>query len=264
MQPRESRRTVRAVNDSSPPPPDSGRAADEAENVRFRRAHPVGWWLTLVGPPLATVALLLVLVQVRGADFVWQLLGTALATFFFFGRFVILGGSDAGIDAAHRFLSSGELFLMVFWMDMVVASVLAFHLGFMYRIPFLGPRIAALEQDGEFILHANRWMRRATFFGLIAFVAFPLAATGSVGGAIFGRLLGMSRAATFFGVVLGSLLGCGAMYLGAELIGLRIDGDNPWLVGGGIAVIAGLILLLNHRYSAMKKRYLDTRGRAPQ
>ena len=247
-----------ATEDPSPVP---DRAADEAENARFRREHPFWWWVTLIGPALATIVALLLIGHLRGADFAWRLVGTAFATFFFFGRFVILGGSSGEVGDIHAFMTNGELFAMVFWMDMVVASVLAFHLGFMYRIPFLGPRIAALEQDGEFILDSNRWMRRATFFGLIAFVAFPLAATGSVGGAIFGRLLGMSRVATFSGVMLGSLLGCGAMYLGAELIGVRVDGDNPWLLVGGVAVIAGLILFLNHRYSVMKKRYLDTRNR---
>ena len=240
---------------------DDWQSADATANSRFRREHPFGWWLTLVGPPIATVLLLALLAEYRGGDFAWRLAGTALATFFFFGRFVILGGSN-GAAAMDSFLSSGELFAMVFWMDLVVASVLAFHLGFLYRIPVLGPRIAALEKDGEFILHSHRWMRRATFVGLIVFVAFPLAATGSVGGAIFGRLLGMSRLATFTGVVLGSLLGCGSMYIGAELIGLRVEGDNPWLVGGGIAVIAALILLLNHRYSTMKRRFLDGKARS--
>jgi hypothetical protein len=137
--------------------------------------------------------------------------------------------------------------------------VFAFHLGFLYRLPYIGPRLEALGQDSEFILHANRWMRRVTYLGLIAFVAFPLAATGSVGGAIFGRLLGMSRAATFSGVVLGSLVGCGAMYFGATLINAHLDRDNPWLLVGGIVVIAALILLLNRRYRHLKQRFLDGR-----
>jgi hypothetical protein len=206
-----------------------------------------------------TLMVLALLWYERGADFVWQLLGTALATFFLFGRFVILGGTDPGMEEISSFLTSGELFAMVVYMDVSVACVLAFHLGFLYRVPFIGPRVEALGQDSEFILHSNRWMRRATFLGLVAFVAFPLAATGGVGGAIFGRLLGMGRAATFSGVVLGSLLGCSAMYFGAALINAHLDRDNPWLLVGGIVVIAALILFLNHRYRQLKQRFLDER-----
>jgi len=233
--------------------------SDVERNLAFRREHPFAWWFTLVGPVPVTMVVLALLWYERGADFVWQLLGTALATFFLFGRFVILGGTDPGMEEISSFLTSGELFAMVVYMDVSVACVLAFHLGFLYRVPFIGPRVEALGQDSEFILHSNRWMRRATFLGLVAFVAFPLAATGSVGGAIFGRLLGMGRAATFSGVVLGSLVGCGAMYFGAALINAHLDRDNPWLLVGGIVVIAALILFLNHRYRQLKQRFLDER-----
>jgi hypothetical protein len=230
--------------------------ADVEGNLAFRRDHPFWWWFTLVGPIPVALALLALLWVQRGGDFVMQLLGTAVATFFFLGRFVILGGTEPDMADIQSFLTSGELFLMVMYMDVSVACVLAFHLGFLYRIPFIGPRVEALGQDGEFILGSNPWMRHATFFGLTAFVAFPLAATGSVGGAIFGRLLGMSRGATFAGVVMGSLLGCGTMYFGAELINTHLDRDNPWLLVGGVVVIVGIILFLNHRYTRLKQRFL--------
>ena len=232
---------------------------DAERNLAFRSEHPFWWWFTLVGPVPVTLTVLALLWFERGAEFVWQLLGTALATFILLGRFVILGGTDPEMEKISSFLTSGELFAMVVYMDVAVACVLAFHLGFLYRVPFIGPRVEALEQDSEFILHSNRWIRRATFLGLVAFVAFPLAATGSVGGAIFGRLLGMSRVATFAGVVIGSLVGCGAMYFGAALINAQLDRDNPWLLAGGIAVIAAIILFLNHRYRQLKQRFLNGR-----
>jgi hypothetical protein len=43
------------------------------------------------------------------------------------------------------------------------------------------------------------------------------------------------------------------MYLFAGLINRYLDRDNPWLTIGGIAVVAGLILLLNWRYQKMKR-----------
>lgn len=233
--------------------------SDLERNLAFRREHPFWWWFTLVGPGPVMLIVLALLWFERGAEFVWQLVATALATFFLFGRFVILGGTGPEMEEIASYLTSGELFAMVVYMDVAVACVLAFHLSFLYRLPHIGPRLEALGQDSEFILHSNRWMRRVTFLGLVAFVAFPLAATGSVGGAIFGRLLGMSRAATFSGVVIGSLAGCGAMYFGAALINAHLDRDNPWLLVGGIVVITALTLLLNRRYRQLKKSFLDGR-----
>jgi hypothetical protein len=81
---------------------------------------------------------------------------------------------------------------------------------------------------------------------------FPLAATGSVGGSIFGRLLGMSRLGTFTGIAIGNVLGCALMYFGSEVITRHLDRDNPMLLIGGVAVVAAIIFILNHRYRQLK------------
>jgi hypothetical protein len=51
----------------------------------------------------------------------------------------------------------------------------------------------------------------------VLFVALPLGGTGAVGGAFFGRLLGLSRSRTLSGIGLGSVLGNAALALGAHL-----------------------------------------------
>ena len=45
----------------------------------------------------------------------------------------------------------------------------------------------------------------------------------------------------------------------AALLNAHLDRDNPWLLAGGIAVIATLILFLNHRYRQLKLRFLHGR-----
>ena len=77
---------------------------------------------------------------------------------------------------------------------------------------------------------------------------FPLASTGSIGGSIFGRLLGMGRVRTFVAVVIGSLLGCAVMYFGASLIDRYLDRSNPIVQYGGLAVVVAAILLLMSRF----------------
>ncbi len=144
----------------------------------------------------------------------------------------------------------------------MTALVLAFHIGFLFRLPYVGSRFLALVRDGHFILDSNPWMQRATFFGLVAFVVFPLTATGSVGGSIFGRLLGMSRNATFWGIVIGSIIGNGIMYVFSESIDPGIK-DHPVSRYGGFVLIALISILLEHRYRQLKRRYEQSSAESP-
>lgn len=235
------------------PGPDWRLDSEASLETQFRRDYPLVWLLTLVAPFAATSGLLLLVGLMAGWQTVQRLIATALATFFFFGRFVILGGGAE--QQVERFFTAGQLALMVFWMDAMVASLLVFHLGFLFKLPWIGARVNALVEDGQFILAAHPWMKRATFVGIVAFVMFPLAATGSVGGSIFGRLLGMPRRATFLGIVVGSAFGCGLMYSGAGLIHRYIDRDDPLLTWAGIAIVAAVIVLLQLRYQRTKEAY---------
>lgn len=158
------------------------------DETAFRREYPLVWFLTLVGPFALTAGVLFVTYELAGINAVWRLVSTAFATFFFFGKFVILGGSEGDLLEARSFYTGEQLVVLVLYMDVMTVCFLAFNLGFLFRLPLVGGKLKALVDDGQFILQSNRWMRRATFVGLVPFVIFPLAATGSVGGSIFGRL----------------------------------------------------------------------------
>lgn len=214
--------------------------------AEFRRDHPYQFWLTLVGPPAVTLLLLGVLAVVFGAGHVKHLAIRAVAAFFVFGKFAILEPTTA--------LSPETLFALIVYMDLAVAVVISSHMAAVFRLPWVGKRLVALTRDGQFMLQAQPWMRRMTFVGLVVFVMFPLAATGSIGGAIFGRLLGLRRRTTFIGVSLGSVLGCGLMYFGAEFIRAHFGRDDPLVKLGGIGVVLAILWLLNARYRRAKAR----------
>ncbi len=222
---------------------------------QFRTSHPVCWRITLYGPLVGTACLLALLVFQTGWEFTSKLVTSAVVTVCFFGRFIILSGTNGTFQDTNGALASEHLLALVCYLDVMTALMLAFHIGFLFRLPYVGPRVAALVTDGHFILDAQPWMRRATFFGLIAFVGFPLAATGSIGGSIFGRLLGMSRIATFFGIVIGTLMGNTAMFLFSDLLGNYVNKDNLYLKLGGFVVIAAIILILERRYRKLKDRF---------
>jgi uncharacterized membrane protein len=218
----------------------------EFEKNFYRNYFPL-WLGTLVGPGVLTFFVLSAVYQVAGREYFLKLSGAALYSFAFAGRFTIITPLQG--------LSPTELFWMVTYQDVMVALFFAFHVGFMYRLPWVGPKIAELSADSEFILAHQPWMKRLTFLGLLSFIAFPLAATGSVGGAIFGRLLGLSRWAIFWGSAIGAVIGNAAMLFLARTIDTYLPENSPIVTYGGIAVIIGVVVLLERRYTSMKRAY---------
>ncbi len=229
----------------------------------FRKKHPLIWAGTLYGPVVITIVLVILLLVFAGFTFTRKLATMAVVALVVLGRFVILSGRDGGLLDFTGQITSAQLFTLVTYLDLMTALVLAFHIGFLFKVPYIGPRISALVTDGHFILDKQPWMRKATFFGLICFVGFPLAATGSIGGSIFGRLLGMSRIATFNGIMIGTLLGNGAMFFFSDLASEYLDKDNPYLKYGGFAVILTLVIILERRYRKLRDNYAAMHGATP-
>ena len=220
----------------------------------LQRRYRIIWWSTLIAPVVLTAVVLGILFAVKGIDYVKDLVVLAVATFFAIGRFVILGGHDAATQNSAGFGSYQELFLMVIFLDLLTAMLLTFHMGFLFKLPILGSKLKMLSDDGRMIIKKYPWMRQTTIAGVMAFVMFPLAATGSIGGSILGRMLGLSRLTTFASVMAGSFLGCGVMYIGASLINEYLDRENPVIVYGGICIIVMVIFFLNYRYQKMKSQ----------
>lgn len=225
----------------------------------FRMRHPLVWLMTLVGPFVVTIAVLCLVGFLIDFGFARKIVLNAAATFVIFGRFVIiLGGQEANLGQLKlSLLEPWQLMCVVTYMDSMVAMLVAFHIGFLFKIPVLGPKIRELVADGNFILSSHPWMRRATMAGLITFVAFPLSTTGSIGGSIFGRLLGLSRGLTLLGILCGSLIGNGVMLALAGILEPYMD--HPVVRYGGFVVIIVVIIFLNRRYSMMKKEFLKSR-----
>lgn len=213
----------------------------------FRRAYPIVWLGTLLGPPLIAASILAFFALVYGWASATKLVSTVIFSFFAAGKFIILGGGIEHLEQ-QNFYSSEQLFALVFTMDTLTVCFLVFHLGFLFKLPKMGAKLQAVADNGHMILEAHPWMRRATFVGLVIFVAVPLAMTGSVGGSILGRLLGMSRVGTFAGVMIGNLLGSGIMYFGSGVLRNILKQDEPMLLIGGILVLGFIGFILIRRY----------------
>ena len=226
------------------------RAREEA----FHRRSPVLWAATLFGPFLANGGIIGWMLLHHSPGYVLKLVGVAGATFFFFGRFIILGGQET---PAGGFFSRFELYLLVLWIDACVAVVLTYHGGIVYGVPWIGKRLKRAAGDAEFVLARHAWMKRFTFAGLVAFNTVPHVLSGSVFGSILGRVLGLSTRATLVALLCGSIAGNSLMYVGAGVLhrfGL-IDRSSPWGLAIGLLVVVAAVMLLDWRFRTLRERW---------
>jgi len=148
---------------------------------------------------------------------------------------------------------------LVTYLDFIVALFVTFHMGVLFRIPKVGPKLAMLVWDGKFFMDSQPWIKRMAFAGLVGFVIIPFSTTGSIGGSILGRLLGLSRWTTVAGVLCGSVLGNGIMYVFARQINKYLE-DNWTFRIIGLLLIVVICFLLEWRYRAVKNRYIQNQN----
>ncbi len=248
------------VNDIKISGDELGLDGIHASELHFRQRRPFLWAFTLFGPIAISLLALLGLLFYTGWGFTSRLIATTGLSVWLFGRFMILAGDEGTLHQFDGAMTSLQLFLLITYLDLMMALVLSFHIGLLFRLPVIGPRAAALVTDGQFILHAHPWMQRMTLLGLVAFVGFPLAATGSVGGSIFGRLLGMSRVMTFCGIAVGSVMGNGMMYWFSDTLGQWVDKDHSMVKYGGLVVILAIVFFLERRYQTLRRKFASQSG----
>jgi uncharacterized membrane protein len=200
--------------------------------------------ITLTLPIWTSTAILAAAIVWGGAALVRKLIVATVASFVA-GRLIILGGDSAGHSTGF---SSFQLALLVLYLDVMWAVVLTWHAGALFHVPWLGNRLKSAVQEGSSLVGQHRWMRNATFAAVLCFVMLPISSTGSIGGSLLGRLLGLSKRATLTLVLTGSVLGCTAMYAGAEMLEQYIDNSHSAVRYGGIAVLVFLFFVLGRRY----------------
>lgn len=228
----------------------------------FRQKFPLIWLVTLVGPFAITIGLLFFFGLTIDWSFPQKLVSHAVLTGLVFGRFIILVGMDSQAhDAYDITLQPSELFCLVTYLDFMTAIFVAFHMGFIFRLPYVGEKLAMLVWDGKHFLGTHPWVRRMAFIGLVLFVVFPTSTTGSIGGSIFGRLLGMGRLQTVLGVLIGSLIGNGIMWAFAKQINKYFDPEDLWIKVLGVIILVALAVFIEVRYQRTKKKYFPKKNR---
>jgi hypothetical protein len=220
----------------------------------LKAQHPLIFWLSLVVPGAMILVAIIALIVLKGWVFTVKLMAAAAITFAFLGRLVILVGQrDPGELDFDIFLTPNQLFFMVSYMDLVAAILVAFHVGLLFDLPLVGKRASSMIDDAKFVMNRFAGIRRAAFLGLTGFVAFPLAATGAIGGSVLGTLLGLGRLRVFCATILGCLIGNLLMLKFAEF--MEPITKSPWVRYSSILGIVALVILMEWRYRKSKEKY---------
>ena len=243
---------------------ESQQASNVQLDVDFEKSHgdhPFIWWAALLGPFVVTAAVLGLVYLNQGWEVMASYLGAAATAFFGAGRFIILLGSDEPNPDARfflKYLDARNLFVMLTWMDVMVAIFVAFHMAVLFKLPWIGQRMESLVDDGEFILKRQPWIRRIAFWGLVGFVIFPTSTTGSIGGSIFGRLMGMSRFTIVFAIMIGSILGNGIMLVFAKQVNkVMPEQDSLWMKIAGVVLMIVILFFFERYIKGLKQSYVD-------
>ena len=211
-------------------------------------------------PFFVTVGILALFVVFKGWGFTGKLAAFAGTQFFVAGKFIVFAGLNKAV--ASEGFTPLFFVLLVIYMDVLVGTIVMINVSAFYHLPFIGRKLDVIQRNSAEILSANPWARKLTFLSLMMFVAFPLTGTGAIGGGFFGRMLGLTRKLTFLGLICGSAMGAGFMYMLAMSFGnvyKNLEGNVPaqvGLVAGGLGVIALFIYALSRR---LKKGFTGSR-----
>lgn len=158
--------------------------------------------LMSAGPLAAFVLVLGWLYFELSREAVIFLIGAALGGFAGGGKLVVLAGAVENAPFGTWILAG-----LVVYSDVAAALFLLANLQTLYRVPFIGRRLAAAREAGYRVLSAHGWMRRMAWLGLVVFIALPLQGTGALLGVFLGRILGLARPSIVAATGLGAAAG---------------------------------------------------------
>jgi uncharacterized membrane protein len=144
-----------------------------------------------------------------------------------------------GDDGFAR-LGTSDLFYLVVYIGTVLAFVYVYSLDLFEMFPGIGPRLRAARANALATVRSRPWIRRWATIGVAMFVLSPLPGSGALGGALVGRLVGLTRVRAFLSVSIANLL-VGLLYTSFS------GGIRDWMKDHEITPlekIAGLVVVV--------------------
>ena len=205
----------------------------------FRRLQ----WLLF--PPLAGAAALAIVWLAAGERVMYEVGGAGLASLLGAGTTVIFGKAVIGDKAFEFSLGTWDLAFIVMFVNCASSFFYAYNVDLLQKLPKIGPALRHARRNATVMLKQRPWIRRWATVGVGLFVLTPLPGSGALGGAIVGRIIGVTRFATFVSVSMaGIAVSAGYALLAEELKQLldTLESYFPAWVRISIAVVAVIVM----------------------
>ncbi len=204
--------------------------------------------------PLTLTASIWFLLYVFSDDKRWtyDLLKAGGASLFGLGTTVVFGKAVLG---EHLFLSTWDLAFVVMYVNAVSAWFYAYNLDLGQRVPGIGPYLARARANAVATLRERPWIRRFSTIGVGLFVITPLPGSGALGGCIMGRIIGISKLASFLSVTCAGVVVAYAYASAARKLEPLVLHAPLWL-----KILTGLLALLLMYYLIRLLKHLAGMG----
>jgi uncharacterized membrane protein len=200
----------------------------------------------LLAPLVATGVVLVAVWWFTDWGYVEQAVYAGTLSLVGFGTTVVFG--KAVLDEMDWLtLGTWDLAFIVMWVNAASAFFYTYNLDLLERVPRLGPSLKSMREDAKITVEQRPWIRRLSTVGVGLFVLSPLPGSGSLGGSIVGRLIGLSRRATALAVLAAGIAVCTAYAMLGEKV-RRLLEDVPWWAKVAGAVVGFSLLFLFLRW----------------
>jgi uncharacterized membrane protein len=162
------------------------------------------------------------------------------------GTTVVFGKAAIGDELFEVNLETWDLAFIVMYVNAVSAFWYTYNIDLLQKIPGVGPYLRQARKNAVETLRSRPWIRRWAVVGVGLFVVTPLPGSGALGGSLMGRIVGVSKKATFLsvataGVVVASIYAMAANEL--QEAGDRLEQFAPPWVRLAIAILMVFVMV---------------------
>lgn len=200
----------------------------------------------LLGPALLTAAIAGVIHLVEGYRAMNEMLIAAGVSLFGAGTTVVFGKAALGDQVIDLHLGTWHLAYVVMYVNAASAFFYAYNLDLLQKVPKVGPYMRRARANAVTMLRQRPWIRRWAVVGVGLFVITPLPGSGALGGALMGRIVGVSKRATLVSVsIAGVLVATAYAKLARELEDAlnRLERFAPAWVRVGVFLLFAVVMI---------------------